>query len=79
MPREQQPLALVGDIGGTNARFALTDLAAPRAELQQAQSLRNADFASMQHAVEHYLASIDARPHARRWRWPARSAATRSA
>ena len=24
-------LALVGDIGGTNARFALTDLAAPQA------------------------------------------------
>lgn len=55
-------LALVGDIGGTNARFALTDLAAPAIELQQAQSLRNADFASVQHAVEHYLHAIDARP-----------------
>ena len=55
-------LALVGDIGGTNARFALTDLAAPAIELQQAQSLRNADFASVQHAVEHYLQAIDARP-----------------
>ena len=55
-------LALVGDIGGTNARFALTDLSAPRVELRQAQSLRNADFASMQHAVEHYLAYTDAKP-----------------
>lgn len=55
-------LALVGDIGGTNARFALTDLAAPAIELQQAQSLRNADFASVQHAVEHYLQAIGARP-----------------
>lgn len=55
-------LALVGDIGGTNARFALTDLSATRIELQLAQSLRNADFASMQHAVEYYLTSIDAKP-----------------
>lgn len=55
-------LALVGDIGGTNARFALTDLSAPRIELQSAQSLRNADFASMQHAVEHYLSNTSAKP-----------------
>ncbi|MES2858027.1 MAG: glucokinase [Pseudomonadota bacterium] len=55
-------LALVGDIGGTNARFALTDLAAPNVELLQSQSLPNADFASMQHAIEHYLASVGARP-----------------
>jgi glucokinase len=55
-------LALVADIGGTNARFALTDLAAPHVELHDAQSLRNADFASVQHAVEHYLQSISARP-----------------
>lgn len=58
----ESSLALVGDIGGTNARFALTDLSAPRVELQQAQSLRNADFASMQHAVEHYLASSGIKP-----------------
>ena len=55
-------LALVGDIGGTNARFALTDLAAPNVELHEAQSLRNADFASMQHAIEHYLSGVDAKP-----------------
>ncbi len=55
-------LALVGDIGGTNARFALTDLSASQVELQQPQSLRNADFASMQHAVEHYLANTAATP-----------------
>lgn len=58
----ENSLALVGDIGGTNARFALTDLSSPRVELQQAQSLRNADFASMQHAVEHYLTSTGAKP-----------------
>ena len=55
-------LALVADIGGTNARFALTDLASPDVELHEAQSLRNADFASVQHAVEHYLAGISAKP-----------------
>lgn len=55
-------LALVGDIGGTNARFALTDVSAAHVELQQQQSLRNADFASMQHAVEHYLANTGATP-----------------
>ena len=55
-------LALVADIGGTNARFALTDLAAPNAELFESKSLRNADFASVQHAVEHYLAGVDAKP-----------------
>lgn len=55
-------LALVADIGGTNARFALTDPSARRLELLQSQSLRNADFASMQHAVEHYLASTGGKP-----------------
>ena len=55
-------LALVADIGGTNARFALTDLDAANVELHEAQSLRNADFASVQHAVEHYLQGIDATP-----------------
>ena len=55
-------LALVADIGGTNARFALTDLPAPNVELHEAQSLRNADFASIQHAIEHYLSGVDAKP-----------------
>lgn len=55
-------LALVADVGGTNARFALTDPSARSLELLQSRSLRNADFASMQHAVEHYLASIGAKP-----------------
>ena len=55
-------LALVGDIGGTNARFALTDPSAPVVELLESRSLPNADFASVQHAVEHYLQSVDARP-----------------
>ena len=58
----QSSLALVGDIGGTNARFALADLSSPGVELLESKSLPNADFASIQHAIEHYLAGVDARP-----------------
>ena len=39
--------ALVGDIGGTNARFALVDLSVPNIELRESKSLPNADFASL--------------------------------
>ena len=55
-------LALVGDIGGTNARFALTDLTSPVVELLESKSLPNADFASVQHAIEHYLAGVSGTP-----------------
>lgn len=54
--------ALVADIGGTNARFALFDPAMPGPELLSARSLANADFGSLQHAVEHYLTEVGARP-----------------
>ncbi|QSX79334.1 glucokinase [Agrilutibacter solisilvae] len=55
-------LALVADIGGTNARFALTDPGAASAELRECRALRNADFASLQHAAEHYLDSVGVQP-----------------
>ena len=55
-------IALVADIGGTNARFALTDLAAPAPVLRESRSLPNADFASLQHAVEHYFAEVGVQP-----------------
>lgn len=55
-------LALIADIGGTNARFALCDTAAAVPELLAPQSLQNADFASLQHAAEQYLAAVGARP-----------------
>lgn len=55
-------LALVGDIGGTNARFALVDLASPKVELMASQSLANGDFASLQHAIEHYLEGVSEKP-----------------
>ncbi|TBR14588.1 MAG: glucokinase [Lysobacter sp.] len=55
-------LALVADIGGTNARFALADLDLSGTPLRDVQTLRCADFASLQHACEHYLAMVGARP-----------------
>lgn len=55
-------LAMIADIGGTNARFALTDPRATQPELLAQQSLRNAEFASLQHATEHYLASVGVKP-----------------
>jgi len=50
---------LIADIGGTNARFALTDLNAAEACVLRARSLPNAEFASLQHAAEHYLQGLD--------------------
>lgn len=55
-------LALVGDIGGTNARFALVNPSSPEPALLASRALANADFASVQHAIEHYLAQVDAQP-----------------
>lgn len=55
-------LDLIGDIGGTNARFALTDPAAAVPALLQPLALPNAQFASLQHAAEHYLQQVGATP-----------------
>jgi glucokinase len=55
-------LGLVGDIGGTNARFALTDLSTPLPVLHAAESLPGAEFASLEHAIEHYLERVGAQP-----------------
>ena len=55
-------LALIADIGGTNARFALTDLSAPTAQVLDARSLDASAFASLQHAAEHYLAAVGVQP-----------------
>jgi glucokinase len=54
--------ALIADIGGTNARFALVDLVAATPQIEYAMSLRTADYASLQHAAEHYLASHGVKP-----------------
>jgi len=55
-------LELIADIGGTNARFALVDPQAPSVEVLHAQTLCNAEFASLQHAAGHYLQSVGVRP-----------------
>ena len=55
-------LGLIADIGGTNARFALTDLDAPHAQILQPRSLDASRFASLQHAAEHYLNEVGATP-----------------
>lgn len=57
----QRP-ALVADIGGTNARFALTDLAAPQLELHAIDTLPCGEFASLQQAARAYLSRIDIQP-----------------
>ena len=62
-PMSRANLALVGDIGGTNARFALVDLDAPKIELRESQiAAATRDFASLQHAIEHYLAGVADKP-----------------
>ena len=47
-------LALVGDIGGTNARFALWR----DEKLESVRVLATADFASPEQAIGHYLAGL---------------------
>jgi glucokinase len=49
--------ALVGDIGGTNARFALADVRATKPILHAEKSLRTSEYASLQHAAEAYLSA----------------------
>lgn len=58
----RRSLALIADVGGTNARFALTDPAAPVPDIIEPRSLINAEFASLQHAAEHYLAEVGGKP-----------------
>ncbi len=48
-------LALLADIGGTNARFALTDPTASTTQVLHARSLDASAYASLQHAAEDYL------------------------
>ena len=45
---------LLADIGGTHARFALSDAASVRDVLQ----LKCADFPSLELAVDHYLRTV---------------------
>jgi len=61
----RNPSLLVADIGGTNARFALTEPGAAQPPLRYQQAVATADFASLRDAVEHYLGQLpgaEARP-----------------
>jgi glucokinase len=60
--KDDRPLELVGDIGGTNARFALTDTAKAVPPLLEQKTLPTAEFASLQQAAGHYLRSVDVAP-----------------
>ncbi|UXI68115.1 glucokinase [Tahibacter amnicola] len=53
---------LVADIGGTNARFALSRQEQGKRVLLEVQSLPGAAFDSLEAAVRHYLASVRAQP-----------------
>ncbi len=63
---DAQPPWLVGDIGGTNARFALVEPAAEgkpcQPGLRHMRALKTADFASLVEAVRHYLADCQEHP-----------------
>jgi len=52
---------LDGDIGGTNARFALADIRT-RPVLHAEKSLPTSEYASLQHAAESYLAQLRIKP-----------------
>ena len=52
-----RPLRLVGDVGGTHARFALVD---PAGVLREQRVLASADFGELAEAVERYLSEVDA-------------------
>jgi glucokinase len=59
-PRLCPRKALVADIGGTNARFAIADLGT--LQLSSSTSLRCAEFASLQTITETYLDAVAERP-----------------
>ena len=48
-------LRLVGDVGGTNARFALADITGASPRLIACESVLCADYAGVEEAIEHYL------------------------
>ena len=53
---------LVGDIGGTNARFVLATEGKYRPELSELQVFPTSEFASLQQAARHYLTQVKVQP-----------------
>ncbi len=56
---------LVGDIGGTNARFALATFSPTGPVIREPKSYANKDYPSAEAAIEAYLAEVQARPRPR--------------
>lgn len=56
------PTALVGDIGGTNARFALADVSGKRPAISQIREYPSKNYKSGGDAVRTYLADVGAEP-----------------
>ena len=54
-------LGLVGDIGGTNARFALVEFDGPDARLIEPTAYKGADYKTAEDAIEDYLAKVGVR------------------
>jgi glucokinase len=57
-PTASPPMTLVADIGGTNARFALTPHGALHPTLQLAAVRRVADFETLDSAIADYIATL---------------------
>ena len=55
-----EPILLIGDIGGTNARFALADARTPG--FRAAKTLKCADYPTADAAIHHYLDEVSAGP-----------------
>lgn len=53
-------LRLVGDVGGTNVRFALADVSGPSPRLFACHSSQCANYAGVEEAIDHYLRSAPA-------------------
>lgn len=54
-------LRLVGDVGGTNCRFAVVDTAHDDADIVEPKAFKVADYPTLEAAIDHYLAG-EARP-----------------
>jgi glucokinase len=54
-------LGLVGDIGGTNARFALVEFDGPDPRLIEPTAYKGEDYATAEDAIEHYLQKVGVR------------------
>ena len=62
---EQDLVGLIGDVGGTNARFAIGRFAQGKVSIEHLRVLQAADFARGEDAVRAYLSSLGGAVHPR--------------